>query len=82
MISWRQLLAIAGAAPAWAALKTAAGAQNFPKPGGIPPTIQVTPKMVGTVTAFALRFRASQASKEPFDMIEHCGKTDPKRSGE
>ena len=72
MISRRQLLAIAGATPVWAVLKNSGAAQNPPRPGGIPPTIQVTPRMGGTPSAFALRSMASRKSPAQFDMIEHC----------
>jgi 3-oxoisoapionate decarboxylase len=57
MITRRQLLAVAGAAPACLA-STAAAA-----PAGL--------RMGGTPTAFSIRSRAAQGGK-PFDIIEHC----------
>jgi 3-oxoisoapionate decarboxylase len=59
MITRRQLLAVAGAAPACLASTAAA----TPPPGL---------KMGGTPTAFSIRSRAAQGSGKPFDIVEHC----------
>ena len=57
----RDILALAGSAPAWlASISTAAPATGNP------------PRMGGATTAFALRIRASRGGGQPFDMIEHC----------
>jgi len=60
MISRRQILALAGSAPAWLATRSAASpAPDRTKIGGAP-------------TAFALRSRAARNGGQPFDIIEHC----------
>ena len=58
MISRRQMMAIAGSAPAWLASTSASRAATPDKP-----------KMGGAPTAFAIR---SRRSGQPFDIIEHC----------
>jgi len=60
MISRRQVLAVAGAAPAWLASSPgASGAAALPRMGGTP-------------TAFASRMQAARQGGKPFDMVEHC----------
>jgi len=61
MISRRDILVLAGSAPAWlASSATAAPATgNAPRLGGAP-------------TAFALRMRAARAGGQRFDIVEHC----------
>ncbi len=57
----RDILALAGAAPAWLASSSTAA----PAPGN-------PPRLGGAPTAFALRMRAARAGGQPFDMVEHC----------
>jgi 3-oxoisoapionate decarboxylase len=64
MITRRQLLAMAGAAPLCSALnlqttQKETASRNYPRMGGTP-------------TAFMVRAMASKSSAAPFDMIEHC----------
>lgn len=69
MISRREILAMAGAAPLLAALRPASEAH------GASPAVQASSKftrMGGTPTAFVHRFQASKESGKPFDMVEHC----------
>jgi len=57
----REILALAGSAPAWlASISTGAVASGNP------------PRMGGAPTAFWLRIRASRSGGQPFDMVEHC----------
>ncbi len=72
MFSRRQVLALAGAAPLWAALKPTDGAQITSTSGALQAAVQGTRRMGGTPTAFMQRAMAAQANKTPFDMIEHC----------
>jgi 3-oxoisoapionate decarboxylase len=61
MISRRQMLALAGAAPA----VLAANAAPTPAPAG-------APRMGGAPTAFGLRSGAARRGGAPFDIVEHC----------
>ncbi len=73
MLSRRQILLMAGAAPAWSALissirtmeasSLAGRSASSPRPA---------PLMGGTPTAFALRARAARGNGKPFDIVEHC----------
>jgi len=72
MISRRQMLALAGAAPFWSVLKPSARAQGAPQATRNPITSKDYPRMGGTPTAFMLRSMASKGSATSFDMIEHC----------
>jgi len=57
----RDILALAGSAPAWlASISNAAPALGNPS------------RLGGTMSAFSLRIRASRSGGQPFDMIEHC----------
>ena len=74
MLTRRQVLAMAGAAPAWCTMKpSSAGAGSsdilFAAAGSAP---QSAPKMGGAPTAFVLRIRAGRGGGQPFDIIEHC----------
>jgi hypothetical protein len=60
MISRREILALAGSAPAWSAARAAAAAPANP------------PRMGGAPTAFVLRIRAAREGGQPFDIVEHC----------
>jgi sugar phosphate isomerase/epimerase len=75
MLSRRQVLAMAGAVPAWYAIKspsTALGsAGEVATPLAAP---QGAPKLGGTPTAFSLRMRAGRGGGQPFDIVEHCRK--------
>lgn len=57
----RDILALAGSAPAWLASRSTAA----PAPGN-------PPRMGGAPTAFALRMRAGRGGGQPFDIVEHC----------
>jgi 3-oxoisoapionate decarboxylase len=72
MISRRQILALAGAAPLWAALKPDAEALSASQSGVAPTAAQGFRRMGGTPTAFMQRAMASRGSNSPFDIIEHC----------
>lgn len=72
MISRRQVLAMAGALPAWSMLKPSdrvlASSQTEPFPVG---AANFT-RLGGTPTAFVMRMQASKESAKPFDIVEHC----------
>src|SRR5512136_487949 len=73
MISRRQMLAMAGAAPAWSMLKSSAPAEGASCASDRSLALaQAPPRMGGTPTAFALRSRAARASGTPFDIVGHC----------
>jgi 3-oxoisoapionate decarboxylase len=73
MISRRQILAMAGAAPAWSALIPSARTVKGPcSPGMSTAPARTAPTMGGTPTAFALRARAARANGQPFDIVAHC----------
>ncbi len=61
MISRRDILVLAGSAPAW----LASNANAAPAPG-------TRPRLGGAPTAFALRMRAGRAGGPRFDIVEHC----------
>ncbi len=69
MISRRQMLALAGAAPLWSALSGSAPARDAARIISNLAPAGAYPRMGGTPTAFMQR---SMASKGAFDMIEHC----------
>jgi sugar phosphate isomerase/epimerase len=64
MLTRRELLAMAGAAPALSALKPSLFAAGVGAQGA--------PKMGGTPSAFGARMRAGRGGGQRFDMIEHC----------
>ncbi len=73
MISRRQILAMAGAAPAWSALIPSARAVKSPCSSGMSTApARTAPAMGGTPTAFALRARAARANRQLFDIVAHC----------
>ncbi len=73
MLSRRQILAMAGAAPAWSALNSATRTTEASCPAGTSTASpRPAPLMGGTPTAFALRARAARGSGRPFDILEHC----------
>ena len=72
MISRRQILALAGAAPLWSTLKLTAEVQDAPRANQASAPSKGYPRMGGTPTAFVVRAMASRGSAAPFDMIEHC----------
>ena len=59
MITRRQALALAGAAPAWLASTSSA----TPAPG--------SPRMGGTPTAFTIHSAAARRTNQPFDLTEY-----------
>jgi 3-oxoisoapionate decarboxylase len=61
MISRRDILVLAGSAPAW----LASNANAAPAPGD-------RPRLGGAPTAFATRMRAGRAGGQRFDIVEHC----------
>ncbi len=61
MISRRDILVLAGSAPAW----LASNANAAPAPGD-------RPRLGGAPTAFAQRMRAARAGGQRFDIVEHC----------
>ena len=61
MISRRDILVLAGSAPAW----LASNANAAPAPGN-------PPRLGGAPTAFAMRMRAGRACGQRFDIVEHC----------
>ncbi len=70
MLTRRQVLAMAGAASAWSAVKPSVARADA---SGVPAAAPlVAPKMGGAPTAFALRSRAGRGGGQPFDIIEHC----------
>ena len=72
MISRRKILAMAGAASAWSALKPSLHAKSASQPIGAPIAIKGPVRMGASPAAFTGAFMAASASKIPFDMIEHC----------
>jgi len=76
MISRRQILAMAGTAPVWSALRSSAEAYSSPKTPQASAEISAAStgykRMGSTLTAFILHFMASRGSETPFDMVEHC----------
>ena len=72
MISRRQILAMAGAATAWSALRPSVGAQNTPQSVGTPIAIKGPVRMGASPAAFMGAFMAARVADKPFDMIEHC----------
>jgi sugar phosphate isomerase/epimerase len=72
MISRRQMLVLAGAAPFWSALKSSAEVPGPPQVAQTTTTSKGYPRMGGTPTAFMARSMAARGSATPFDMIEHC----------
>jgi sugar phosphate isomerase/epimerase len=72
MISRRQILAMAGAASAWSALRPPTEAQSAPQSIGTSIAIKGPVLMGASPAAFMGAFMAARAGKKPFDMIEHC----------
>jgi len=72
MISRRQLLVLAGAAPFWSALKLSAQAQGAAPADPAPAAAKGYPRMGGTGIAFSARSRGARGGATPFDLIEHC----------
>jgi sugar phosphate isomerase/epimerase len=72
MISRRQVLAMAGAAPFLSALQIQARAQTAPQAAEVPVGARNFPRLGGTPTAFVQRMMASKGAAKPFDIIEHC----------
>ena len=72
MISRRRILAMAGAASAWSALKPSVNAQSASQSIGAPIAIKGPIRMGASPAAFTGAFMAAGANKIPFDMIEHC----------
>jgi sugar phosphate isomerase/epimerase len=72
MITRRQVLAMAGAAPLWSAIKSSAEAEGSPALIQEPAAPKAYMRMGGTPTAFVLRSMASREKSVPFDMLEHC----------
>ena len=76
MISRRQILAMAGAAPVWSALRSYAEVQGAPQTAQTSAAAKDYVRMGGTPTAFMQRSMASRGSAKPFDMVEHCHSID------
>lgn len=74
MISRRQILAMAGAASAWSALKPSVEAQNAAQSPGAPVAVKGPIRMGASPAAFMGAFMGARATGKPFDMIEHCHK--------
>ena len=72
MISRRQILAIAGAAPVWSVLRSSVEVQGAPQTAQTSAVTKNHTRMGGTPSAFAQRSQASRGSATPFDMIEYC----------
>jgi len=76
MISRRQILAMAGAAPVWSALTapaaTSAGARNAPAAAASGNFA----RMGGTPSAFQIHLMASSRGGKQFDIVEHCHSLD------
>ncbi len=73
MISRRQVLAIAGALPAWLSAKISSQMQGAsPIEETHTAVARDAPRMGGTPTAFALRAREARRKGSSFDIIEHC----------
>jgi 3-oxoisoapionate decarboxylase len=72
MISRRQVLAAAGAASVWSALKPLAVASGVMQGEKRSAPAKTAMRMGGTPTAFMLRSMASKGGSQPFDIIEHC----------
>jgi len=72
MISRRQMLVLAGAAPFLSALESSAETQGTAQTAQVPAASKGYPRMGGTPTAFVARMMASKGSPASFDMIEHC----------
>jgi len=72
MISRRQILAMAGAASAWSAIRPSAGAQNAAPSVGTPIAIKGPVRMGASPAAFMGAFMGSRTTGKSFDMIEHC----------
>jgi len=72
MISRRQMLALAGAAPIWSVLASHAVEQGSSAITQASAASKSYPRMGGTPTAFIARSMASKGSATSFDMLEHC----------
>ena len=72
MISRRQILAMAGAASAWSALKPSVEAQSASQPIGTPIAVKGPVRMGASPAAFMGALMGSRAADKPFDIIEHC----------
>jgi 3-oxoisoapionate decarboxylase len=72
MISRRQVLAAAGAASLWSALRPLAVASSVAQDGEKTAPAKASPRMGGTPTAFMNRSMAARKNSQPFDIVEHC----------
>jgi len=72
MISRREILAMAGALPAWSVLRSFAEAQTAPQTANTPVGAKNFARMGGTPTAFMQHSMASKKGTTSFDMVEHC----------
>jgi 3-oxoisoapionate decarboxylase len=72
MISRRQVLAMAGAIPAWSVLKSSAETLPAPQADPAPVGAKNFTRLGGTPTAFVLNSMASKGAAKPFDIVEHC----------
>ena len=62
---------MAGAVPAWYAVKSSSASDEFTTPLQAP---EGAPKLGGAPTAFSLRMRGARGGGQPFDIVEHCRK--------
>jgi 3-oxoisoapionate decarboxylase len=69
MITRRQILAMAGAAPVWSALRSA---ESWGSTGGQIDLSTSNTRMGGTPSAFQNHLMASSREKKPFDIVEQC----------
>jgi len=72
MISRRQVLAMAGAAPVWSMIVSSAEAGTVPQESQVPVGLKNFTRMGGTPSAFMMHFQTSTKGAKPFDMVEHC----------
>jgi 3-oxoisoapionate decarboxylase len=72
MISRRQMLALAGAAPLWSTLTATAHSQGTLQSAQAPAAQKSYPRMGGAPTAFIARSMGARGGAAPFDMLEHC----------
>jgi sugar phosphate isomerase/epimerase len=70
MLSRREILALAGMAPVWSALRLSAEEQNTPMQKSDSSRSFV--RMGGTPAAFSMHFQFSKGNAKAFDIVEHC----------
>ena len=76
MISRRQILAMAGAAPVWSALTSSAGMQAAGQDDPSAAASKNFVRMGGTPSAFQIHLMSASRGSKPFDIVEYCHSLD------